>query len=161
MAAAIHKADEGDTKTLGKTLEKAAGNPKALELEPTAQSPAECVADRGYHARAVLKDLDDSPWKTRISEPARNELSRWHGDEAARLAVNNNHARLKSGVATEAFKLRAELVERSFAHNLDRGGMRRVWLRGRENFHKRYLLHVAGHNLSLLIRQIIRQTPST
>ena len=42
------------------------------------------------------------------------------------------------------------IVERCFAHNLDRGGMRRTWLRGRENVHKRYLLHVAGHNLSLL-----------
>jgi hypothetical protein len=28
-----------------------------------------------------------------------------------------------------------EIVERSFAHNLDRGGMRRTWLRGRENVH--------------------------
>ncbi len=63
--------------------------------------------------------------------------------------------RLKSGVAREAFKLRAEIVERSFAHTLDRGGMRRTWLRGRENVHKRYLLHVAGHNLSLLMRQLI------
>ena len=36
---------------------------------------------------------------------------------------------LLSGVAREAFKLRAEIVERSFAHNLDRGGMRRTWLR--------------------------------
>ena len=62
---------------------------------------------------------------------------------------------LLSGVAREAFKLRAEIVERSFAHNLDRGGMRRTWLRGRENVHKRYLLHVAGHNLSLLMRQLI------
>ena len=58
-------------------------------------------------------------------------------------------------MAKEAFKLRAEIVERSFAHNLDRGGMRRTWLRGRENVHKRYLLHVAGHNLSLLMRQLI------
>ena len=29
-------------------------------------------------------------------------------------------------VAREAFKLRAEIVERSFAHNLDRGGLRRA-----------------------------------
>ncbi len=33
--------------------------------------------------------------------------------------------------------------------------MRRTWLRGRENVHKRYLLHVAGHNLSLLMRKLI------
>jgi hypothetical protein len=44
-------------------------------------------------------------------------------------------------------------VERSFKHILDRsGGMRRVWLRGRENIQKRYLLHVAGFNLGLLMR---------
>jgi hypothetical protein len=29
------------------------------------------------------------------------------------------------------------VVERSFALILDRGGMRRAWLRGRENLHKR------------------------
>ena len=63
--------------------------------------------------------------------------------------------RLKSGIAREVFKLRAEIVERSFAHNLDRRGMRRTWLRRRENVHMRYLLHVTGHNLSLLMRQLI------
>lgn len=50
---------------------------------------------------------------------------------------------------------RAEIVERSFAHNLDRRGMRRTWLRGRENVHKRYLVHVAGHNLGILMRMLI------
>jgi len=62
---------------------------------------------------------------------------------------------LLSGVAKAAFRLRAEIVERSFAHILDRGGMRRIWLRGRDNVHKRYLLHVAGHNLGLLMRLLI------
>lgn len=79
-------------------------------------------------------------------------MSRWHGDDAARRAVYNNRARLRSGVAKEAFTLRAELVERSFALILDRGGMRRAWLRGRENLHKRYLVHVAGYNLGLIMR---------
>ena len=58
-------------------------------------------------------------------------------------------------MARAAFKLRAELCERSFALVLDRGGMRRAWLHGRENIHKRYLLHVAGYNLGLLMRQLI------
>ena len=35
---------------------------------------------------------------------------------------------------------------------LDRGGMRRVWLRGRENVQKRYLIHVAAYNLGLIMR---------
>ncbi len=155
VAAELHPADEGDTTTLCKTLAVAEANLEAVDAAPTAEDPAECVADKGYHSRAVLKALDDSPWKTRISEPKQNGFSRWHGDEAARRAVTNNRVRLKSGIAREAFKLRAEIVERCFAHTLDRGGMRRTWLRGRENVHKRYLLHVAGYNRSLLMRQLI------
>jgi hypothetical protein len=155
VAAELHPADEGDTTTLFRTLAAAEANLEAVDTAPTAADPAECVADKGYHSRAVLKALDDSPWKTRISEPKQNGFSRWRDDEAARRAVTNNRVRLKSGAAREAFKLRAEIVERSFAHNLDRGGIRRTGLRGRENVHKRYLLHVAGHNLSLLMRQLI------
>ena len=30
--------------------------------------------------------------------------------------------------------------------------MRRAWLRGRENLHKRYLIHVTGYNLGLIMR---------
>src|SRR3546814_3567666 len=32
--------------------------------------------------------------------------------------------------------------------------MRRAWLRGRENVHKRYLIHVAGFNLGILMRAL-------
>ena len=82
-------------------------------------------------------------------------VNRWRGDEEAQRAVYNNRSRLRSGVAMEAFMLRAELVERSFALTLDRGGMRRSWLCGCENLHKRYLVHVAGYNLGLIMRLII------
>jgi hypothetical protein len=113
------------------------------------------VADKGYHSRAGLKQLEDGPWKSRVAEPRRDGFLRWHADDAARRAVYNNRARLLSEVARQAFKLRAELVERGFALILDRGGMRRVWLRGRENLHKRYLIHVAGYNLGLIMRLLI------
>jgi hypothetical protein len=33
--------------------------------------------------------------------------------------------------------------------------MRRAWLRGRENLHKRYLVHVAGYNLGLVMRLLV------
>jgi hypothetical protein len=51
-----------------------------------------------------------------------------------------------------AFKLHAEVVERGFALILDRGGLRRAWLRDRENLQKRYMIHVAGYNLGLVMR---------
>jgi hypothetical protein len=116
---------------------------------------------KGYHSREGLKELDGGVWKTRIAEPKpANGFLRWHGDEAARDAVYANRARLKSGVGRDALRRRGELVERSFAHVLDRGGMRRAWLRGRENVHKRYLIHVAGFNLGILMRALLgRGTP--
>jgi len=116
----------------------------------TRSSPCE-----GYHSREQLKTLEGGVWKTRIAEPgpAKGYL-RWHGDEAARRAVYANRARLKSGIGRETMRRRGEMVERSFAHILDRGGLRRAWLRGRENVHKRYLIHVAGFNLGVLMRAL-------
>lgn len=37
--------------------------------------------------------------------------------------------------------------------------MRRTWLRGRKNVHKRYLIHVAGYNLGILMRHLIGGPP--
>ena len=154
VVAELHPADEGDTTTLPKTLAAAQENLASVDAAPTAEDPAECVTDKGYHSRAVLKALDNGPWKTRIAEP-KAKGSRAGAATRRRGGRSPTTDPAVIGVAKEAFKLRAEIVERSFAHNLDRGGMRRTWLRGRENVHKRYLLHVAGHNLSLLMRQLI------
>jgi transposase len=167
VAAEIHPADRGDTATLPETLKAAEANLAAVGAGPTTEEPAELVADKGYHSRDGLKDLEDGAWKSRIAEKKQPDVSRWHGDEEARRAVGtcpragqgpdpgNNRARLRSGVAREAFRLRAELVERSFALVLDRGGMRRAWLRGGENLRKRYLVHVAGYNLGLIMRLLV------
>ncbi len=155
VAAEVHVADRGDTATLPDTLETAEANLAAVDAAPTPEDPAELVADKGYHSREGLKALGDGAWKSRIAEKKAAGVSRWHGDEEARRAVHDNRARLRSGVAREAFRLRAELVERGFALTLDRGGMRRAWLRGRENLQKRYLVHVAGYNLGLVMRLLV------
>ena len=33
--------------------------------------------------------------------------------------------------------------------------MRRAWRRGRDNLHKRYLVHLAGYNLGLVMRLLV------
>ena len=48
---------------------RAEANLEAVDAAPTSEDPAECVADKGYHSRAVLRALNDSPWKTRIAAP--------------------------------------------------------------------------------------------
>jgi transposase len=155
VAAEVHPADRGDTTTLDRTLEAATRGLDAAGLAPCAQLPAELIADKGYHSRAVLKDLADGPWQTRIAEPKPKEVQRWRGDRDARRAVYANRARLRSGIGKEGFALRAEKVERSFALTLDRGGLRRAWLRGRDNLQKRYFVHVAAYNLGLVMRQLV------
>jgi hypothetical protein len=152
VAAVLHPADQGDTTTITGTLAAAEKHLAQINASPTKDQPSELVADKGYHSRAVLKQLDGGAWKTRIAEPKQPGFSRWRGDDEARAAVYANRTRLGSGIGKKAMRRRAEIVERSFAHNLDRGGMRRTWLRRRENIHKRYLVHVAGHNLGVLMR---------
>jgi Transposase DDE domain len=45
-------------------------------------------------------------------------------------------------------------IERSFAHVLDAGGMRRATLRGLENLNKRHQIAAACYNLSQLLRRL-------
>jgi transposase len=50
---------------------------------------------------------------------------------------------------------RGEMIEHSFAHLYDTGGMRRTHLRGYTNILKRLLVHAGGFNLGLVMRQPI------
>jgi hypothetical protein len=50
---------------------------------------------------------------------------------------------------------RGELIERSFAHCYDTGGMRRTHLKKHDNVLERLLIHVAGFNLSLILRRTL------
>jgi hypothetical protein len=152
IAARIHPADRGDTQTLPGTLAHAEAMLDLIGRAPGPAAPAELIADTGYHSRAGLKALEDGAWKTRIAEKQQKGFARWQGDDAARRAVYNNRARLKSRVGRAAFKRRSEKVERSFAHILDVGALRRTWLRGDTNVEKRYTIQVAAYNLGLVIR---------
>jgi hypothetical protein len=76
-----------------------------------------------------------------VDEPHRR--SRFVAMSCAGTATMTPGGRSTTAAATcfprcrRAFKLRAKLVERAFALMLDRGDMRRVWLRGREKVQKR------------------------
>lgn len=155
VSAVVHPADQGDRKTMATTLLDAQAKLGAVKAadRPDTVHCFNLVADKGYHSREVLKSLPDACC-SRISEPKHKGQLRWHGDTAAREAVYGNRARLRSCKGKALLRARAEKVERSFAHCLDRGGMRRVHLRGLANVEKRYLIHVAGFNLGILLRAL-------
>src|SRR5205085_903407 len=73
---------------------------------------------------------------------------------AERRAVRLNRQRARRAHGRRLQRLRSERVERSFAHVCDTGGARRSWLRGFGNVTKRYLVHVAAHNLAVVLRAL-------
>jgi len=50
---------------------------------------------------------------------------------------------------------RGELLERSFAHCYETGGLRRTHLRKHANIVKRQLIHVGAFNLGLVMRRLL------
>ena len=77
------------------------------------------------------------------------ETARLRGQRWAVLAARRS---VKSKSGKDLLRRRGMHIERSFAHILDCGGMRRTTLRGRENLNKRYKLVAAFYNLSQLMR---------
>jgi transposase len=74
------------------------------------------------------------------------------GKEGQQQAVYANRQRLQRSKGKRLLGGRGELIERSFAHCYETGGMRRTHLRKHNNILKRLLIHVAGANLGLLLR---------
>jgi hypothetical protein len=105
-------------------LPAAAEGLEAAGAAPDAEASADLVADKGCQSRAVLKGPDGGLWRSRIAEPKPKGVEGLQVDVEAERAVYGNLARLRSGAAKDALKLRAERVERSLAHTLDRGGLR-------------------------------------
>jgi len=102
----------------------------------SADGPLEVVTDKGYHSRQVVSDLAEWGLRTYCSEPNRGR-QRWPGHKREQQAVYANRRRIQGQRGLRLLRLRGEKLERWNQHLYDRGGMRRVHLRGRENILKR------------------------
>jgi len=147
VAVTLNAADAGDTTTVKATLAEARLNVEFM----SERGLEEVVADKGYHSGATLLELSDAAVRSYIPEPERGPRN-WagRGDEQAETYANRR--RLRGNHGRELLKRRSELVERSFTHMYDTGGMRRTHLRGRANILKRLLIQAAAFNLALLLR---------
>src|SRR5450432_2292134 len=156
VAMTLHGGVAGDTSTIEKTLDAADENLKKAretgDASKTRESGEEAVGDKGYHSKRVMVDLALAGRRSYISEPTRGRQT-WEGEAAEREAVYANRRR-KNGLRGQCLmRRRGEMLERSFAHVLETGGMRRTHLRFHYNIAKRMLIHVAGFNLGLLMRK--------
>ena len=160
MAVTVQDATVGDSSSLKATMVATVANVFAVMSNETSAKEIDgnalttWVADKGYHSNATMKMAAEVRLKTYISEPNRGQR-RWKDQSEAQAGTYANRRRVKSKRGRRLMRRRGELVERSFAHCLETGGMRRVYLRGQLNILKRYLVHVAGFNLSLVMRKLI------
>ncbi len=163
VAVTVAAGDAGDTATILETLPQAgehiaqvacATNDEKVGERVHPEGPVEAVGDKGYHSNDTLTALADAEVRTYISEPDRGQRN-WKDKAEAQAAVYGNRRRIRGEHGKELLRRRGELLERSFAHAYETGGMRRVHLRGRENILKRVLIHLGGFNLSLVMRQLL------
>jgi transposase len=159
LAVTVQDATLGDPTTMKRTMEATVENVLAVHRDQkctgklSMRALTEWVADKGYHSNATMEVMANAEIRSYVSEPRRRRR-RWIGHEAAREGTYANRRRLSGRRGRALMRRRGELLERTFAHCLETGAMRRVHLRGRENILKRYLVHVAAFNLSLVMRQI-------
>jgi len=161
VAVTTHGGAEADTATIAATVIEAGVAVAEWIAEKTEQGPyavhpggvQEVVADKGYHSNEVAVGLARLKVRSYIAEPERGPRN-WAGKEAERQAVYANRRRIRGQYGKRLQRRRGEKLERNFAHQFDTGGLDRLWVRGRENVHKKLLLQAAACNLALLLRSL-------
>lgn len=159
-SAQVRKADEADTEGLAERVIGAAALVETIRKETlaTTQKPvpattATLTADKGYYSVAELEPIQQSRIKTVIRDPINNrrldKLS-----SSAQVAVRQARRSATSKYGKALLRRHGMHIERSFAHILDSGGMRRTTLRGQPNLDKRYKIAAATYNLSQLMRHL-------
>jgi transposase len=159
VAVTTHGGASADTATIEETVIEAGIAVAELLGEKTAEGNCEVhpfgveevVADKGYHSNDVAVALDEMDVRSYVAEPDRGTRN-WDGKEAAKTAVYANRRRIQGERGKRLQRQRGERIERNFAHQFDTGGLDRLYVRGRENVHKKFLLQAAACNLALLMR---------
>lgn len=154
VAMTTHPGARGDTTSIGETLPEA-GEAVAEQIARSEQvhpeGVAEVVTDKGYHSAAVLRQMAEWGVRSYVSEPKR-ERRKWKGKTAEQAATYANRRRVQGERGKELLRSRGEKLERPFAHQFARSGMRRLWVRGLDEVRKKLLLQAAACNLALLLR---------
>ena len=154
VAVTLQGADQGDTSTIRETTIAAAEQVEDAQVQLADPQPLEeIVADKGYHSNQTMIDLAAVGVRSYVSEPDRGRRD-WSDAPDAQAPVYANRRRKRGTRGKALLRTRAELVERSFAHVYDTGGMRRTHLRRHDNILKRLLIHAGAFNLGLMMRQL-------
>jgi transposase len=154
VQAEVHPGDQADHKEMAaRVLEAQQNINRACEEKLDTLTVQSITSDKGYYAVSELQPLHHEAIRTVIADPVNNRrLDKL--EPAPKQAVQRARRSVKSKSGKELLRRRGMHIERSFAHILDCGGMRRATLRGWENLNKRFKLAAAFYNLSQLMRKL-------
>ncbi len=152
LAAEIPPAEDGDAQTLVDSVLSAQAYLQSAESDAKI---VEVVAGKGFHSAETLDLATSLQLCTCIPEPKPPHARSWQDKPAEQpRATHENRRRMQRDKGKQLGGQRSELVERSFAYVCDTDGARRSWLRGETDVAKRYLIAVAGRNLSRILRKL-------
>jgi transposase len=159
VAVTTHGGAAADTATIKDPVIEAAVAVAELIAETTPEGEyqvhpdgvQEVVADKGYHSNEAVLGLGEIEVRTYIAEPDRGPRN-WNGKAAEKAAVYSNRRRMQGDRGKGLQRQRGERIERNFAHQFDTGGLDRLYVRGKGNVHKKFLIQAAACNLALLMR---------
>jgi transposase len=111
------------------------------------------VADGNYHSLGNVCALQEAGLKVVIPDTNAAKRKEELLTESQRKALHKARQSHQSKSGCRLMRMRGQHIERSFAHILDCGGMRKATLRGKVNLQKRYNFASTCYNLSQLLRK--------
>src|SRR5258708_5957801 len=154
VQAQVHNGDQADHKEMStRVLEAPERINQAAGEKLDTLTVNTVTSDKGYYAVNELQTLQHEEIRTVIADPIDNRrLDKLETDQKKAVQAARRSVKSKSG--KDLLRRRGMHIERSFAHILDCGGMRRTTLRGWENLNKQFKLAAAFYTLSQLMRAL-------
>jgi len=156
VAASVRFGNQGDTQDLagrvlsaGETLSRTCRDPKQVKVLQS------LTADEGYFAVEEICGLQSERIRVVIGDPHASKRRKDKQDGTVKRVLAKARRAVKSASGKALLRKRGQHIERSFAHVLDQGGLRRTTLRGQLNLTKRQLAAVLTYDLSLLMRHLM------
>lgn len=155
VAATVRLGNEDDTKELtyhvlaaGTTLSRVCDDPKQ---EKVLQS---LTADEGYFCVEQTCGLQGEIIRTIIGGPHAGKHRKEDQRPIIKQVLHKARRAVKSASGKALLRKRGHFIERSFAHVLEQGGLRRTTLCGKSILTTRQLAAALAFDLSLLIRKL-------
>jgi len=153
VQAQVLTGDHRDSEELSERVIEAVVSVQEAQADPKAL-PETLTGDKGYFSLLEICRLQELSLKTVISDPRRAQRRFDKLSSQERQSLARAQRSVSSQYGRKLLRKRGQHIERSFAHVLDAGGMRRATLRGLENLNKRHQIAAACYNLSQLLRRL-------